>query len=431
MSIEDKYNLFKQYQENSVLNKKLLQIGISDFIIQIDKLNEKDAGSFNLKSNLKSLTQCINTFFLFIFQKKKTFLFFPLDETHLKQMLSVATAIKKTDEHSILFVSTKSRLRKEIVENGFKFIELPVFTLSNFFSNNKEKRIYNRANYFNQLSKVIHSFILPKAVILGNDLILENRALTITSTEKNVQTFCIQHGSMNSLNPLYREILVGNYFVYGQRTKNHLETLNLSNTKFLVSGAPYLENLEFNKNLSKMFYQKVLILLSGPGHSYTLNHHKEILTSLIRLSELNTEINFVLKPHPKDGFSKNIVENSRIKFLSNEELKAANKNTLELITEFDLIISGASTSVIEAIALGKKVITIDYEKAYSEADFIQDGLTNHCTSENQLQNYFENLQSNLNSTKENANDINEYFQQNKVGLKPSEIIAKEILSCVE
>jgi UDP-N-acetylglucosamine 2-epimerase len=210
-----------------------------------------------------------------------------------------------------------------------------------------------------------------------------------------------------------------------------LETLNLTNTKFLVSGAPYLENFVVNKNLSKVFNQKVLILLSGPGHSYKLNHHKEILTSLIRLSDLHTEINFVLKAHPKDAFSKNIVENSRIKFLSNEELKAAKKNILELITDFDLIISGASTSVIEAIALGKKVITIDYEKAYSEADFIQDGLTNHLTSENQLLNYFENLQSNLGSTKENANDISEYFQQNTLGLKPSEIIAKEILSCVE
>ena len=346
-------------------------------------------------------------------------------------MVPVAIAIKNNGEHNILFVSTKIRLRKEIVETGFKFIELPVFTLFNFFSKSKEKQIYNRANYFNQLSKVILWIISPKAVIVGNDLILENRALTINSTEKNVQTFCIQHGSMNSLNPLYNEILVKNYFVYGQRTKNHLETLNLTNTKFLVSGAPYLENLEVNENLTKVFNQKVLILLSGPGHSYSLNHHKEILTSLIRLSELHTEINFVLKPHPKDAFSKNIVENTHIKYLSNEELKAAKKNTLELITEFDLIISGASTSVIEAIALGKKVITIDYEAVYSEADFIQDGLTYHCASEIQLLNFFENFQSNLNSIKENANVINDYFQQNTLGLKPSELIAKEILSCVE
>ncbi len=430
MSVIEKYSLFKQYQENSGLNKRLIQIAISDFIIQIDKLNEKVEGSINLKPVIKSLSKCFTTFFLFIFQKKKTLLFFPLDETHLKQMLPVALAIKKTGEKNILFVSTKIRLRKEIVENGFKFIELPVFALSNFFSNSNEKLNYNRANYFDQLSKVIHLIISPKAVIVGNDLILENRAFTLNSIEKNVQTFCIQHGSMNSLNPLYSEILVRNYYVFGQRTKNHLETLNLKSTKFLVSGAPYLENLVVNKNLTKAFNQKVLILLSGPGHSYTLNHHKEILMSLIRLSDLHKEINFVLKSHPKDAISKNIIENTNIQFISNEELKSRKKNTLELITEFDLIISGASASVIEAIALGKKVITIDYEKAYSEADFIKDGLTYHCTNENQLINYFENLQLNLESTKENANDIKEYFQQNTLGLKPSEIIAKEILSCV-
>ena len=73
MSIAEKYSLFKQYQENSGLNKRLIQIAISDFIIQIDKLNEKVEGSFNLKPVIKSLSKCFTTFFLFIFQKKNTF----------------------------------------------------------------------------------------------------------------------------------------------------------------------------------------------------------------------------------------------------------------------------------------------------------------------------------------------------------------------
>ena len=101
-----------------------------------------------------------------------------------------------------------------------------------------------------------------------------------------------------------------------------------------------------------------------------------------------------------------------------------------MISEFDVLVSGASTSVLEALFLKKKVVTVDFENAYSKADFIQDGLTVHCKNEIELNRLFENVESIITKS-DDMNKINNYFKRNAEGVKSSDIITQQILLCVE
>ncbi len=431
MSLHENYFSYNNFIVNTNLEKELVDISISNFVNNIDSLEEKIESKNSIQIILihfvKRMIFLINVFFT----KKNQIIFYTLDETHLKQMMPVANKLRNNSNFGILFISSKSRFTKEIKKANFEILQIPTAKFSNSFRTNlirtKKNDFLNSSNFYRNISLKLISSLSPKALIVGNDLIVENRAMVICAKKKLIPSFCIQHGSMNNLNPLYSEIIVDNYFVFGDKIKNHLESLNKPKTRFIVSGAPYLEEYTIKENNNA---QNIIIMLSGPGHSYTLKHHHRILKSLISIANHCKEYKFFLKPHSKDFYSEEIINGTNIELISNIQFKSKYASVLDLISEFDVLVSGASTSVLEALFLKKKVVTVDFENAYSEADFIQDGLTVHCKNEIELNRLFENVESIFTKSDE-MNKINNYFKRNADGVKSSDIITKKILLCVE
>lgn len=385
---------------------------------------------------------------------KEAHYFFPTDETHLRQMIPVAMHIKQGGGN-VFFITNKVRFIPVFKKNSFSFkiwILPPVIFKSNYLLRDlrsanidsaAKNALFDRFLSFKQLRTYYRKLFFykkPLSVIVGNDLIPFCRTGVVLAKLNKIPTYCIQHGSMNRLNPFYQNIIVDKYFVFGETVKLELEHIGLESNKIIVSGSPYLSELKFSdtsttvivNDLKMSHLPKILILFSGPGHSTSMKHHSQLLESIYSLANgYHGRYDFILKIHPKDKICNYQDTPSNVFVFDNSILHGLGYQVFDLMRISEFIISGVSTAVIEALYLGKKVFTIDYNNEYSEADFIAEGATIHCQNHEELLLEFERYIQNADTLLKKRRDCikNEYIRKSlyfKEDESSSVIIAKHL-----
>ncbi len=226
----------------------------------------------------------------------------------------------------------------------------------------------------------------PKSIVVGNNMTLVGNTIGHLAKNMNIKVFCIMHGRMGS----YPEYSSFDYFyLFGNRDRINLEKLGIPSSKLIVSGSSKIDNYLIKRkkinNLTKI--NKVVIALSGPGHSITEKHHIKILHSLYVAANRLTEIEFLFKLHKKDRLKYYLefynLKNVRIYEHGN---KSISSNIYDWLLEASTLITAASTTALDAMILGVPVITIDRMNHLSNVDFIKEGITMHSNDDDSLIN---------------------------------------------
>jgi UDP-N-acetylglucosamine 2-epimerase len=267
------------------------------------------------------------------------------------------------------------------------------------------------------------NIIRPFKCVIGYDITPEGRISVEICHNLNIESVCIQHGSIAG-EPLDGEHIVDSYILYGFKAKKYLEGIGNKSESLKVFGAPYLDKelFDFRKD-SSLFKilelnqnrKTLLVALSGPGHCTTMEHFNEIVRSLVLFAKNNPSNNLIFKLHRKDsihnynrifkglGFSCPLIDSKDHRFPM---------DIFYWLNNTDLLITGSSTVALEAMLRNKPVVTIDYKNQYRNVDFIETNCTYHITKEIELRDIiYEALNSNE-TDKINANArayINEYF----------------------
>ena len=386
--------------------------------------------------------------------------------SHLREMIPVYNSLK--EKYKVFFISNNL--------NALEFIKsksLPYFNLYNqytffeneiFYSTNSLRKGCNQAVesikvidseksikkflknkfivYCNQnkwYTKLIKTYSF-KFAFVANDLTSEGRLFTLICKKNNISTFSIQHGNIYN-DWISRHHIVDTFFTHGKLASNLLKNNNHFKTNIIISGSPFVYNLMNKKDLlySKSDQLKnkyslpksyILIALSGHGHMTSKKNYDKCLSAINNLIDMKKSNFFVIKLHKKE----NIHDYDFISGKPNVKIVYEKSPIFNLefsifpwIINSTMLITGSSTTAIESMLMGKPVISIDFNKEYSDVDFVKNGASINVNSNDDLIKSFENIDDLQTMQIDNTNNlVNNYF--GNINEDSSLIIANHIAS---
>ena len=314
---------------------------------------------------LKIISKILNLFFInlsFLKPKKHNFVIYDaINSLHLRKKLSKFGNVFVYDNRNISL-------------NFYVFF----FTIINFGFFNIKK------NY----KKSLFRFLSPKIILTFMDT---NPAFYLLKEDldiKNFKTIRIQNGNRNEINFLnFKKKNKKNYscdyfFIYYEYSKNlYNKYINCDNTKFITIGS-FLNN-EYpikNTNLEKDYLDIIYISqfreknigdeeyahekkIMDVLQKYVKTKKINLIIGLKSIAERGISFNFLEKiiygfSNIKKIYKKHFIFEEKIKFVGNDK-KNSNYHNLD---KADLVIFESSSLGLEAIARGKKVLSIPMVK---------------------------------------------------------------------
>ncbi|MCU0421867.1 MAG: CDP-glycerol glycerophosphotransferase family protein [Bacteroidia bacterium] len=405
-------------------------------------LGREDA--FALKIPLKIHIRSVIEVFISVFSllktlwklrnKKSTILVLVNEPTHFKQVMGMKDYL---DNHHPIFITSK-RMYLTILKDEYRtsnVIFLPTFFIKHnkmSFDDFKDLFLKHRIEADNKKLQSMHlistmqwyNFVYIKWIILKlnkvnqfklclvfNDLTTTGRMLSMALKENtSCKTVYVMHGLLSD-ECIESFHIADYYFLFGDYTRPILAAHQISEHQMYTIGTPYLEQfvrhpisgLVKGKVLPSISTDKkiVLVLLSGRGHTTSSAHHDKIIQTLHQtIKDKKEKYFFVFKLHKKDydTYYKNLLDDVSIKdnlAIYPYEYFQGKDIIFEWIDIAHIIITGASTSALEAMYLNKPVITIDLMQEYeNETQYIRKGGTYHCTQAYELNQYLDLLFTN-------------------------------------
>ena len=233
----------------------------------------------------------------------------------------------------------------------------------------------------------------PKTVFLFFETGPSSLALISVCRKLGIKTIGMQHGIIHDAHVLYMHddlysvdnphgfILPDHLLLFGDITKNYLLNRNYPKNTLISFCNPSFLNIKILKNSYKEILTKYnipnnkkVVLFALPGlkqyaDSKTIPN-KKILEKL--LDDLTDDFFLIVKPHPADdiSFYTQIVDKS-----TKNNVNIISGNIMELISISDLLISTASTTIIDAMCLNTPVIQVimpnmDHNRPYNDFDAV-------------------------------------------------------------
>ena len=394
----------KKYSELSTYHK---------IIVFPKKIRNKIVFYREKKIRQKALSYCSNI-------NKSNVIFYPVEPTHLKQMIPVSSYLEK---HEYVYVTDRINIWRDLKKQGIdcRYLDLskkvyneqeqnfdalnivleqiwkninPAF-VSNEWISFVRNLIVNRYPVLESACTELLNKVNPKKVVVGYDTTPEGRLMTVLCKKRGIESVCIQHGSIAG-EPLDGEHIVDNYLLYGEKVKEYLTKIGNKPETLRVFGAPYLDNISSSSTERINLLRKlnldpnkktVLVALSGPGHCTTFKHFNMIISSIVESSNRLPKYNFVFKLHRKDkseNYTNAISQaNSSIPVVEATDKKKPT-DIFSWLGAVDLLITGSSTVALEAMLLQVPVLTVDYFNEYQGVDFIEEGCTFHVSNKKHL-----------------------------------------------
>ena len=240
---------------------------------------------------------------------------------------------------------------------------------------------------------------------------------------------------------------VDRFFIFGNAIKNDLINKGVDSSKLFVSGSPYTNKIiDLQKNNFSLYSKlknfkkdlpNILIAHSGPGNSTSFIHYQKFLKNLFRLIRTNKKFNWVIKLHRKDTID-NFKQALDISDFSEYNIIDTNhflydKNIYDWFNHCNLLITGNSSTSVEAMLFSIPVITADFDNEYDQVDFIDQNTTYHAKTYKEFSTFFQEIiidkKLDLN-IKKNAKEYSKNFYHIPE-TRPEEIIVKNLLDELE
>jgi polyhydroxyalkanoate synthesis regulator phasin len=216
-----------------------------------------------------------------------------------------------------------------------------------------------------------------KAFFLTGLVGLYESALLQLSLEKNIPVFCCQHGFYNELYPdksLLRNVI---FFASGNEEKKTLLRYGISKKNVFVTGSPFFDDIaKYRKIDAPEAHEKTITILTQPmveDGDMTGEDYFAFIESLLQKISVIQKCKLIVKMHPRERYKtkyESIIDSLGIK--NAEVVQESGKNRLyAILSKSDLVIGFESTAEIEALILGKDVLTIDLRENSTAYDYKQ------------------------------------------------------------
>jgi len=261
------------------------------------------------------------------------------------------------------------KTNKEKITHGIRYNSLTLNFLLNMYYNFELlfllAKIFNNLKNFAQVVKRL----LPSLAIISDEMKLEGRGYAAICKNLKIPSIYIPHAGA----PIYDEMVCKRDFTFitvgGEKTVDYYLNKGESQNKIVVTGTPryeffYKGEIKGISEITDMFTNRkyvfnqneVTILLTTSPIDDKAN--EKIISAVVScLKELNLEENLVIKLHPsEDG----ILHRRILQKLNSNSIIVRDVNILELIKSCNLLFSGISTTILEAMIIGTPIILLDF-----------------------------------------------------------------------
>ncbi|HZZ72317.1 MAG TPA: hypothetical protein VFE24_08685, partial [Pirellulales bacterium] len=237
----------------------------------------------------------------------------------------------------------------------------------------------------------------PAVLVVANDLTLDGRVQARVARRQGIPTICPMHGLVASDSGQGKHV-VDRVLLYGEASRRKLLAAGEPEDRLAVTGAPYLNDRASQSGVTDpriaQFLQLqpgqawVLVATSGPGHSVSEAHHRTVIRHLARQSAAWPHVKFAVKLHPKDAFHyyqeiARELPDARLRVARAED--ALPSDIMTWLQGPAALLTGGSTTGMEAILLDVPVISMDFQKELGQIDYVEAGATLTAASELELE----------------------------------------------
>ena len=291
------------------------------------------------------------------------------------------------------------------VRDIFKSVEIDL-NLNQLF-NNKSKYVYFKLFY-----KYILDKTQPKFCFVGNDLTFHGRLLSYEAN-KTAETFSFQHGNIYD-DYKTKNHLVKNFCCYSDYSVDILK--KYFSGKIFLTGSFFHKKIFYSQNgLHKKFKDSIpfkkytLIAFSGYGHSTNIENYKKQINFVEMLSVKYKSEKFVIKLHPKEKikYYAGLTKSNNVFLVTQNDIFNL-YSIYPLLENSDKLITGISTTSIEAMIKNIPVITLDPDFEYESDFLVKNRYVNYANNFQQLEFFF---------SSQNLNTSNSFkFSRNYFGI---------------
>ncbi len=238
---------------------------------------------------------------------------------------------------------------------------------------------------FNSLIKIIN----PKVILFINEFFTFGKALTLCARENiNVSSFALQHGFFTELDigsnkpvdyqddPTFVPPLTPDKtFVYGPYYEQLLLKLGYDKKNVIISGNPTYDSLsalmdkinneDIIKKLNLSPNKKIIVFGTQPDFFETAIAP---IHTLISFANQQSNIQLIIKVHPREDLS-------QYEFFKKEAKIPVriikDQNILSILKICDVFISQHSTTILDALVVGKPVGVVNFTKRQSSLRFLK------------------------------------------------------------
>lgn len=303
---------------------------------------------------------------------------------------------KKRFKDEIKFFKKRFHFFKDelIVDRDFQYSQI------NFSSIQKDRVIWFFKAYIPlglRWKALFDSFISdlnPSFILFINEFFILGRSLVLSSLEHyNTHTFAIQHGffteldigtvssiNMNTTSESYSEIhpvTPDMTAVYGPYYERLLLKMKYPKEKILVSGNPSYDFLRkfmrdnYNnrendlKSLGLSTDKKTIVFGTQPDFYESIINP---ISTILDLGKNYPQIQLIIKVHPRENISQYL----EFETGSNIPVRVIKDQNIFLIIQIcDVFLTLHSTTILDALVLGKPVCTFNFENKHTSLKFLK------------------------------------------------------------
>lgn len=366
-----------------------------------------------------------------LFQDKKRiigldlFSFIKSDERVLKERLEsemfwipvekIMEKITDNSSHQIFIKNFENLLKSNFFEKLFEYRQVNYWNYISFRF--KEMTFEYYLPFWLRLLDAVRNYFSenkPKVVFLLYETRPTSLAIISACKTLGIKTIGIQHGIIHSHHPFYMHDqfmsekhqygfqLPNKLLLFGDIPKQILLERGYPEDRLIAFGNPmffHLDKIKPKNNLEEFVKKYQLssncyfVLFAPPGmriyKKARTNFNKETLEKLLEIANKRNDFFIIIKPHPDDNPQdyQSIIDQK-----GSDNAKVLQGNLIELILNSDIVISTASTSIIDAMCMNKPVIQVKFEEVEMKQPYDE----YEAVLESKLNNLKENIQKIIN-----------------------------------
>jgi hypothetical protein len=201
----------------------------------------------------------------------------------------------------------------------------------------------------------------PRFLVIGNPNVLEGRIAIDLARAHGVGTVALQHGSIARGESVWAGCAVDRMLTWGEAGRDELIASGFDAARISVVGSPRMDEV-FQKMRERPKGRTILVASSGAGHQVGLDEHLAFIDAIYAAGEQVTELEWVVKLHPKDSpsfYEAAARKHPKAQIRLVETIRAKHGSDIfDWLEHTAVLITVVSTTGIDAISVGVPVISL-------------------------------------------------------------------------